>query len=65
MTDRSSDKGYDGRNRKDAVINSEVRKLVPTIFERNVIQILNSKYGENKRMEVTSGNQIKKKMGLH
>jgi len=37
MTDRSSDKGYEGRNRKDTVINSEGRKLVPTIFRRNVI----------------------------
>jgi len=58
MTDTGSDKGYEGRNRKDAVINSEGKKLVPTIFGRNVICILNSKYGENKGMEVTSGNQI-------
>jgi len=54
-----------GRNRKDTVINSEGRKVVPTVFERNVIQILNSKYGENERMEVTSGNQIKIKLILH
>jgi len=32
MTDRSSDKGHEGRNRKDEVINREGRKLVPTIF---------------------------------
>jgi hypothetical protein len=61
MTDGSSDKEYEGRNRKGTVINSVGRKLVPAVFERNVIRILNSKYGENERMEVTSGNRIKKK----
>ena len=32
-TDGSSDKGYEGRNRKDTVINSEGRKLVPTVLK--------------------------------
>jgi hypothetical protein len=32
VTDRSSDKGYEGRNRKGTFINSEGRKVVPTIF---------------------------------
>jgi hypothetical protein len=32
LTDRSSDKGYEGRNRKDTVINSEGIKPVTTVF---------------------------------
>jgi len=60
LTDRSRDKGYEGRNRKDTVSNSEGRRVVLTVFWRNVIWILNSKYGENERMEATSGNQILK-----
>jgi hypothetical protein len=48
MMDRRSDKGYESRNSKDKVINSEGKKLVK-LCERNMMKILNGKYGQDHR----------------